>query len=483
MSDIAEFLQRVHDGHWHEAAERFWDRLLVERYGQRARSLVAIRAPRIPDVDKAPYTAVVHKDSPSSGGYGGTSLVVFPSDKGSFFALVVGTQGLAPDEDIITRPGHARRCRAYTRWINKQAAGSAQAWSKSDPTRIDLPLPEDVRQLLGDWPAATRIYGHVIYLAVRATAASSADIEASFLALLDSALAERGIRPLSRWLSESEQVSSKIMSSVLVSPTLAEALQQLLARRFVVLQGPPGVGKTRMAVQLLDGAFGGRGRSFQFHPSVGYEQFVGGLAPAEANGQFGFRPTPGLLMRAAHEAAACAPEPWLLHLDEVNRADLARVLGEALILFEPARSGDAKRSVELPYDYGLPWGSKLSLPENLFVLGTMNSADRSTAILDLAVRRRFAFMQLWPDADALEGCAPLAKSAFRRLQSLFVEEASEAVLELMPGQAYFLSQTDDEARQRFAYELIPLLKSYVQQGLVPGLTEDIDSYLQWLWSR
>ncbi len=444
---------------------------------------MAIRTPRIADIEKAPYAAVLHRDSPSSGGYGGTSFVIFPSSVGSCFGLVVGTQGLAPDEDILTKPGHARHCRAFTQWVNAHSKGGIQSWSKGDPTRIDLVLPADVKRGLQNWAAAIRIYGHVTYVVVQPAQAPLEVVEQAFFALLDFAMAERDVQPLARFANEAHKISSEVIASVLASPTEEDVRQQLQARRFVVLQGPPGVGKTRLATRLMSTTYAGRGRSYQFHPSVGYEQFIGGLAPAEANGLFGFRPTPGILMRAIVDAKACAPAPWLLHLDEINRADLARVLGEALMLFEPTRPGDEPRSVHLPYDFGPPWGATLALPENLHVLGTMNSADRSTAILDLAVRRRFAFMQLWPDRAALAHSTPLANEAFERLQRLFIDDATDAVLELMPGQAYFLSATEAETRQRLLYELTPLLKSYLQQGLVPGLAESIDSYLQWLRSQ
>lgn len=483
MPDIATFLRIPHDAQWHEAAGKFWDELLTQRYGQRGRGAVAIRAPRILEIEKAPYTAVLHQDSPNSGGYGGTSFVVFPSSTGSCFGLVVGTQGLAPDEDILTRPGHARRCRAYSKWVHAESKGTIRSWSKADPTRIDLPLPNDVRSDWQGWAAATRAYGNVMYLLVQPAEATSDVIEKAFLALLDAAMADRDVQPLKSFAGESQQISNEVMAGVLTSPSEDEVRQQLQARQFVILQGPPGVGNTRLATRLMSTAYAGRASSFQFHPSMGYEQFIGGLAPAEANGQFGFRPMPGLLMRAISDAQRCAPEPWLLHLDEINRADLARVLGEALMLFEPARPGDEPRSVRLPYDYGPPWGNSLALPKNLHVLGTMNSADRSTAILDLAVRRRFAFMQLWPDRAALAQSSGLAKQAFERLQRLFIDDAAESVLELMPGQAYFLAPTDHEARDRLRYELTPLLKSYLQQGLVPGLAEGIDSYLQWLQSQ
>ena len=99
-------------------------------------------------------------------------------------------------------------------------------------------------------------------------------------------------------------------------------------------------------------------------------------------------------MRAAEEALKHPAQPFLLHVDEINRADLAKILGEAIFLLEP--QSDEKRDLDLAYDFGASFGSRFSIPENLHLLGTMNSADRSIAIVDVAVRRRFAFVKLWP---------------------------------------------------------------------------------------
>jgi 5-methylcytosine-specific restriction protein B len=114
---------------------------------------------------------------------------------------------------------------------------------------------------------------------------------------------------------------------------------------------------------------------------------------------FQLKPRRGALIRGGAEAAAAHRDRFLLHIDEINRADLAKVLGEAIYLFEP---NSPDRAVDLPFDFGEPVGRSLSLPKNLYVLGTMNSADRSIAILDVAVRRRFAFVPVWPDAQVLE---------------------------------------------------------------------------------
>jgi 5-methylcytosine-specific restriction protein B len=139
-----------------------------------------------------------------------------------------------------------------------------------------------------------------------------------------------------------------------------------------------------MATQLLSREYGGKGRSIQFHPNTTYENFIGGLAPANTASDLGFRlaPTPGALMEAATRALEDPSRNYLLHIDEINRADLGKILGEALFLLE---SSDAERKIDLPYDFGEPFHRTFFLPKNLHILGTMNSADRSIAIVDVAV--------------------------------------------------------------------------------------------------
>ena len=119
-------------------------------------------------------------------------------------------------------------------------------------------------------------------------------------------------------------------------------------------------------------------------------------------------------MQAAKAAKEIAPKPYLLVIDEVNRADLAKVMGEAIYLLE---SDDAQRpALHMPFDFGEPFGQEFALPANLHILGTMNSADRSIAILDVAIRRRFAFVDLWPQMRVVKALAgPLMIEAFQSL--------------------------------------------------------------------
>ena len=171
----------------------------------------------------------------------------------------------------------------------------------------------------------------------------------------------------------------------------------------------------------------------------------------------------------------------MLHIDEINRADLGKILGEAIYLFEP--DPESPREISLAYDFGAPFFRKLQIPNNLHVLGTMNSADRSIAILDVAVRRRFAFLSLWPSLKVVEehGCE-LSQSAFQELLSIFIEHAPDEALALVPGHSYFLGTDERLARRNLKTSLLPLLTEYLAQGYVSGFAESIRAYVQGLES-
>jgi 5-methylcytosine-specific restriction protein B len=225
-----------------------------------------------------------------------------------------------------------------------------------------------------------------------------------------------------------------------------------------------------MADEVKQSFFAGRGMTVQFHPAVTYEDFVVGLSPDVQDKTLRFGVREGWLTAAARQASA---GPFLLVIDEVNRADLGKVLGEAIYLFEAGEvGGERARHVRLPH--AIEGRTELSLPENLYVLATMNTADRSIASMDLAIRRRFAFVTLPPDRNvvAAQGL-PLALEVFDWISDVFVEHAPSEALHLLPGHAYFIASDESALCERLRYEIVPLLDEYLQQGFLGPASSEL----------
>lgn len=454
------------------------------RYPLASEKLIQLRAPDMGFESSVPFAAYIHPNNPKSGPYGGFSFVIFPSpDEPALFGLVVGTQGLAPDEAILGRPGHARKAQAICAWLNHEyGKGSLIAWAKQDPTRTDISVPENVQANWGGFKKAFDSYGHVMYALFKPTSDKDATRQA-LTAMLDLMFDERGTRPNSQHRTSRDQIRSQWFDYLMPRLTHKQVTDLLGHKHFVVIQGPPGTGKTTMAQEILADMYNGAGQSIQLHPNTTYETFIGGLSPEHSQESLGlrFQPKQGFLMQAAQEALKIQPKPYLLHVDEINRADLSKILGEAIYLLEA--NDLQKREITLAYDFGPPFHTKFKIPDNLHILGTMNTADRSIAIVDVAVRRRFAFASLWPQMSVVKanGCE-LMQEAFREITDIFVEHAQDDAFSLIPGHSYFLEKDEEKAKLSLRVGLVPLLEEYLAQGYIGGFSEQVRSYLQWVRS-
>jgi 5-methylcytosine-specific restriction protein B len=453
--------------------------LFGTRYPARTRH--ATRVAFMADAEAVSFAGLVHEDSPSSGVYGGMSLIWFPVEgtdeqpAGSLLTFVCGTRGLAPDESILGRPGHVRHLQALRRFLGEEHGVSV--WVKHDPTNLAEPFPKVLKPSFSRFERVLARYGNYVYAAVEVPKEPERSC-AVVSAFLDFYGWERGWTPLKAAQGAVDALKNAVRAHLFPSIDERELHTLLRERRFIVLQGPPGTGKTRLAGRIVAEYFRGRGMMVQFHPAVTYETFVAGISPDVNESALRFRVKEGWLVEAVRQARH---DDFLLVIDEINRADLGRVLGEAIYLFESREIARGEsRTVKLPHRLA-DGEDTLEIPKGLFVLGTMNSADRSIAILDLAVRRRFAFVDVWPDLQVVEEQGrSLATEAFGRLQDIFAQYASDEALALVPGHAYFLADTDEELVRRLRFELTPLLVEYLQEGRLGPCESELRAYLDWL---
>ena len=266
--------------------------------------------------------------------------------------------------------------------------------------------------------------------------------------------ADEKMKQLAKSLNWTVQQTSEIVQSLKGS------------KKQIILGGPPGTGKTHSA-EILAEFFvkdSSHVKIVQFHPSYGYEDFMEGLRPVAIQaGGFEFRRVPGVIPTLASliDGDNDGPgdgETRVLIIDEINRANISRVFGELMYLLEYRN-----KSIQL-----MLADEEFSLPENLIIIGTMNTADRSTRSLDIAMRRRFSFFELLPDVDVLKKfykSGPkneLGDELFTGFENLNKKLLGDLDKHFTIGHSYFMTDTMNKARMRntWSQEIFPLIEEY-----------------------
>ncbi|WP_203650303.1 McrB family protein [Secundilactobacillus yichangensis] len=433
------------------------------------------------------FISFIRSDQTVSGRYSGLSVKVNPGENHYRISLDIGNDGFGDDYQLATLPGTRRRFLNLQKdIINYSKANNADIKSfcsldyGDDTSKRQLKdLEKEYKEDDIDSHAQDLFVVFVKKPGLNEEAQDQSDNQEDFWLIFKAVVAIYA--QLRQWSSNKGEIkeADKFISALHKDPTKTQDMsgyvQRLLDhRQYVVLQGAPGTGKTYLMSELSKNY-----EPFftQFHAETTYSDFVGGYKPVtNADGQLSYQYFEGPLLKAIRAAQKDSDHKVLLMIDEINRANLSNVLGEAFYLFEK-QTGQQRRNVELG-DPQKPIKIKV-LPTNLYVIATMNTADRSLAVVDFALRRRFAWYTMYPHSLNSVGHQTFHSKQFEAMDRIFQTYATSEELMLEPGQAYYLTDSKNAGalmKDRLEYELLPLICEYLENGLMTQAKDALNQY-------
>ena len=424
------------------------------------------------------YFGCIAEGEEKSGAYSDLCIAIFPSNEPDskndrwIVSFAVGSQGYKSDYDIASLPGTRRT-------FIRNLPNDSQSYVKND--FLDIESSYGINAYINSHknivPAtlisAIKSYKSVILVS------SLIDPNSSNKAIAIIKLYAAIYADLRGWPSNESHRKAvadiKKMDPVTYKEE-ADVISLLEKRKYVVLQGAPGTGKTRLAKKIV-----GSNKVFftQFHAETSYSDFVYGILPSVNSENLSYSTREGVFVKAIKHAIEHKEETVYLIIDEINRANLSNVLGPSFYLFEPFMEENKDIQIEV-----CPGLSLSKLPENLYVIATMNTADRSLAVVDFALRRRFAWYNMYPHEVKPDGGLIFRAVEFNDIAQKFEKYATDDELNLQPGQAYFIvsgttaEEQDANMKLRMRYEIMPLIKEYLENGMLTRAKDVFINYFR-----